>query len=328
MRRIVLSFVVFLALTACSISINGGSDSGSSKNNTYSSSSSDGDADSGFSSEKDTYRGINLGTLPNYRATYTIVFEGDYTWRYTLVTRYDWELTEYSLNVQGVDAANNPGDIRLVTDGETSWMTGPGTDNECYKFPADLDLGFSFLTPDSLLLPYKITALLSSEGKEKVAGIQTAHYAAEVDTLGGLSDLQIDLWLSDEKTALLYTLQATGEDPMFNAGEGRLTAKFEVNEIASQEIELVTGCEINFPLPGDAEQVVRFPQMVSYETRATPEYIVNYYQTYLLEEGWVVANPLITTDKGFQMSFSRGDEVVILILTVEGETVKVQILEQ
>ena len=313
MRRILLSFVVFLALTACSVS--------------SSNSAKDGSV-SGSSSDNNTYSGINLDALPNYRATYTILFEGDYTWLYTLVTRYDWELTEFTLHVEGVDAVNNPGDIRLLTDGETSWMTGPGADNECYKFPSDLDLGFSFLTPDSLLLPQKVTTLLSSVGKEEIAGIQTTHYLAETDTIGSFSDLRIDLWLSEEKTALQYTLQAASEDPLFDAGEGHLTAQFVVNEIASQEIELITGCEISFPLPGDAMQVVRFPQMVSYETSATPEYIVNYYQTFLLEEGWVVNDPLIDTDKGFQMSFERGDDVVILILTVERESVKVQILEQ
>jgi hypothetical protein len=207
-------------------------------------------------------------------------------------------------------------------------MTGPGADNECYKFPSDLDLGFSFLTPDSLLLPQKVTALLSSEGMEELVGIQTTHYVAKAETLGAFSDLRIDLWLSEEKVAVAYNLELVGEDPIFDAGEGNLSANFVVNEIASQEIEPVTGCEINFPLPGDAVQVVRFPQMVSYETNAAPEYIVNYYQTYLLDEGWVVDDPLIDTDTGFQMSFGRGDEVVILILTVEGESVKVQILEQ
>ena len=323
MRQILLTLILFLTLIGCSVS-----SSNSTKDGRISGSSSDGDTYSDSSSDNDTYSGINLAALPNYRATYTVLFEGDYIWSYTLVTRYDWELTEYSLNVQGVDAANNPGDIRLVTDGKTSWMTGPGADNDCYKFPSDLDLGFSFLTPDSLLLPQKVTTLLSSKGKEEIAGIQTTHYLAEAEKLGAFSDLRINLWLSEEKVALLYTLQANGGDPLFDAGEGRLTTKFEVNEIASQEIEMVTGCEINFPLPGDAVQVVRFPQMVSYETNTTPEYIINYYQTYLLGEGWVVDDPLIDTDTGFQMSFGRGDEVVILILTVVGESVKVQILEQ
>lgn len=217
MRRLFLSLVVFLTFIACSTStVNTSKEGNTSESDIV----------------VDTYSGINLEALPNFSATYSIDFEGDYTWRYTLVTRFDGELTEYFLHIEGVDPVRNPGDIRLVTDGETSWMTGPGADNECFMFPDEMDVGPAFLSPDDILAPQQVTTLLSPKGEEEIESIQTTHYVARADALGGLSNLRIDLWLSSARTALMYNLQASGGDPLFDAGEGHLNANFMVIEIA------------------------------------------------------------------------------------------------
>jgi hypothetical protein len=313
MRRLFLSLVVFLTFIACSTStVNISKDGNISESDIV----------------VDTYSGINLEALPNFSATYSIDFEGDYTWRYTLVTRFDGELTEYFLHIEGVDPVRNPGDIRLVTDGETSWMTGPGVDNDCFMFPDDMDVGPAFLSPDDILAPQKVTTLLSNEGEEEIESIQTTHYVARADAFGGLSNLRIDLWLSSARTALMYTLQASGGDPVFDAGEGRLNANFMVIENAPMEIEPVPGCEIDLPLLIDAERVVRFPRLISFETGASPYYVIDFYHDYLIEEGWKVDDPLTETDTNLQISYARGKETLVLIVNVEEDIVTVKILQQ
>jgi hypothetical protein len=282
------------------------------------------------SSGRDEFTGINLSRLSDYQTTYDIEFNGDTTWRYSLTTHFDGKRTEYNLHIEGVDPARNPGDIRMVAEKETSWMTGPGVEHECFMFPSDFEIDYTFLTPDDTFPPEEITSLLSYESKQKEGDLSVYVYTADVPEHEGWRDLDIVLWLvKGENYPIKYDIEATGQDPLFNAGEGQFRGAFSVADDSGYVIEPITGCEITIPLPEGADQVVRFPGLISFEISDTPENVIVFYQDYLISNGWVTDDPLTGTDKGLQMSYIKGDEMLVFYFKIdEEEGVFVEILQK
>lgn len=278
----------------------------------------------------DVFTGINLSHLSDYQTTYDIEFNGDYSWRYSLTTHFDGKRTEYNLHIEGVDPARNPGDIRLVAEKETSWMTGPGVEHECFMFPSDFEIDYTFLTPDDTFPPEEIAPLLTYESKQREGDLSINVYTADIPEHEGWSDLNIVLWLvKDEDYPLKYDIEATGQDPLFDAGKGQFRGAFSVAYDPGYVIEPITGCDISIPLPEGADQVVRFPGLVSFETKDTPENLIIFYQDYLNSNGWVVDETLMGTDKGMQMSYIKGEEMLVFYFKIdEEEGVFVEILEK
>lgn len=278
----------------------------------------------------DIYNGIDLRRLSDYQTTYDIEFNGDYTWRYSLVTHFDGKRTEYKLHIEGVDPAQNPGDIRLVAEKEASWMTGPGVDHECFMFPSDFDIGYTFLTPDDTFPPEEIDPLLTYESEQREGGRSVNVYTADVPEHEGWRDLDIVMWLVKRKNyPIKYDIEATGEDPLFNAGEGQFRGAFSVADDKGYVIEPITGCEITIPLPKDATQVVRFPGLISFETRNDPDKVIGFYQDYLISNGWVADDPLTSSDIGWQMSYTKRKEMLVFYFNIdEEEGVFVEILQK
>jgi hypothetical protein len=286
-------------------------------------------ADSAKEAPIDTFTGIHLNTLSDYQTTYDIEFKGDYTWHYSLITQYNGELMEYNLHIEGIDPVRNPGDIRLVSDGETSWMTGPGVEHECFMFPDDFEIGYTFLTPDDTFPPETIAPLLIYESEEQRRGLPVSVFSATVPEHEGWRNLNIVMWLAEGGDyPILYDIQTHGDDPIFDAGEGQFSGIFSVTDGSNYAIEPVTGCDITVPLPEDAAQVVRFPGLVSFETIVTPDNMAIFYQDFLTTNGWVADEPLKTTDTGMQMSYSRGEELLVFYFKVGEEGVTVEILQQ
>jgi hypothetical protein len=260
------------------------------------------------------YTGIGLDGLSAYQATFEMRFEGDYSWVYHLETRTDGSVVAYDLHLKGVSASRNPGDVRVVVEGDIVRMRGPGTDDECLQFPSDLDLGLSFLTPDDVIGPEEIQSSQSLLKAEAVAGIEAAHYTLRQANLGGWRDLAVDLWLDDGTGAVLrYDLRADGPDPLFDAGEGALSGQFLV-EVGPQTIEPVAGCEIDLPLPPDAARLVRLPDLIAFESAATSAETVAFYQAALAEAGW---EPLAEPE--------TGDDVILLSYQRDGQTLEINI---
>jgi hypothetical protein len=226
-----------------------------------------------------------------YRATFEIRFAGTYTWVYRLESRTDGSAdggaTAYDLHIEGVDASQNPGDVRVVLEGDEVKMRGPATDDACVQFPSDLDLGQSFLSPDDLMPHQEIEPALRPTGTETIAEREAVHYALRQPSLADWQDVEIDIWKDATSGATLrYDLRAQGTDPLFDAGEGTLSGQFVVQDLGPQAIEPITGCEIDLPLPPDAERLVRMPGLVAFESAATPDEIVAFYQAALAESGW------------------------------------------
>lgn len=258
-----------------------------------------------------TYTGLGLDALDAYHATFEIRFTGASEWTYHLETRTDGDLVEYSLHMEGVDVAHNPGDLRVVIENEVARMRGPGTDDECLQFPSDLALGPSFLTPDDLVDPEELREPLVQVGRETIAGAESSHYTLHQPSLGDWSDVEVDLWLGEATGAVLrYDLRATGTDPLFDAGEGVLSGQFRVTDVGPQTIDPVAGCEIDLPLPADAARLVKLPGLLAFESASTPDQTVAFYQAALAEAGW---EPLAEPEVGVAailLSYHRGRQTL------------------
>jgi hypothetical protein len=275
------------------------------------------------------YPGFKADDLGAYAATLEINFKGSYTWSYVLKTFFDGELIEYRLEYAGLKPSDDIGGVRMVSDGETSRMIGPGTDNECFLFPSDYDTELSFFNPDDILDPFLANEGLEEIGSDTIADIQADHYAAQNNSLGPWEDVQVDIWLSssDENT-LLYEMGASGSDPLFDAGEGRISINYLVKEIADQTIEPITDCVIPVPLPENVTRLVNFPGLVSFESDSSSREIVAFYQSALPREGWQEASPLEEGKDAVLMTYKRGEGLMQINIELRSGGVEVEILIQ
>jgi hypothetical protein len=276
--------------------------------------------------ETPVYVGMEQGDVGPSRAVFELRFEGTFAWTYRLETRSDGEALEYRLHIEGVSAAQNPGDVRMVMAGDEATMRGPGTGDECVRFPSDLELGVSFLTPDDVIDPDDLESL-DVVGSETVAGRAAGHYAFLQEEAGEWRDLEGDLWLDEETRALLrYELRAAGSDPLFDAGEGTLEGQFLVSEIGPQTIEPIAGCEIGLPLPPGATRLVRLPGLVAFESAESPAEIVAFYQDELAEDGWEARGEPEEGVDATVLSYVRNGETLEINVEVQEEGALVELL--
>jgi hypothetical protein len=254
-------------------------------------------------------------------------FEGAFDWTYDLETSTDGHAVEYHLHLEGVSSSRDPGDVRVVMEGDTVRMRGPGTDDECLQFPSDVELDLAFLTPDDLISPQALQEPLIRLGDETIAGTDATHYTVHQANLDGWHDLEVDLWLDDKTNAVLrYELDATGPDPLFDAGNGTLTGQFLVNNVGPQMIEPITGCEIDLPLPPDATRLARLPGLIAFESATTPDELVVFYQTALTDTGWESLDEPQIGDDAILLSYRRGEQTLEINIETSEEGTHVELL--
>lgn len=260
-----------------------------------------------------TYSGLGMEVLPGYAATFDLRFDGATDWHYILETRTNRQShsIEYNLQLEGLSESRDPGDVRMVTVDKISRMRGPGTNDECLQFPSDQDLELSFLTPDDLIAPAKISDQLEKLDTKRIAGVTARGYRLRQAKLGKWEQVEVDLW-RDEKTGAVvqYDLKATGEDPLFNAGAGVLSGQFIVKEIKAQTIKPIEGCEIDLPLPKTATRLVKLPGLIAFDTTQSTEEIVSFYQAELAKAGWEVVAEPETGEKATLLSYQQGEHTL------------------
>lgn len=268
----------------------------------------------------------------DFTATFTVRFEGASAWAYQQVTRQVGGMREVSLHIDGVDAASNPGDVRVVTDGSTTWMTGPGTDNQCVQFPNNQGMDPTFIYPQSLAPIDELPEMMELVGEEEINGRTAQHYQGSGLAFGAWKDAQVELWQAKDDRALLrFALRVVGTDPFFGAGEGSITANYDAAGPAAGAIEPVGGCEISVPVPASPGNFVRLPGLASYETNAGAAEMQLFYQEALAQEGWVESDAPAESEKALVLSYARGQEEVqiqIEPLPTGGCRVKILFLEQ
>jgi hypothetical protein len=272
--------------------------------------------------------GLNRDAAKSYTATFTVQFDGPSDWVYRLQTRKSPTLREENLHIDGIEQARNPGDIRLVTDGSSTRMIGPGTDNECVQFPNNQGMDPALIVPETLVGFSDLNGLLAYVEDEQILGKTSEHYSGSGLAIGNWQNATIDLWIDKSNKMLLrFIMQADVQDPFFGTGAGTLVAGYEVNGLDAPAVEPVGGCEISVPLPDSAVKVVRLPGMASFETSASVEEIKTFYQAALPQQAWVENGHAAQSDEILVLSYTRAEEIVeIQIKAQESGGSKVQMI--
>lgn len=254
---------------------------------------------------------LNRDALPSYQSDFQITFTGSKTWSYALKTRKTSDMRETVLHIEGVDGAQNPGDIRLVTDGTTSWMIGEGTDNECVQYPNGAGMDPTFLHPESLISRAQMEGALTLVGEETVGGVAMLHYTANGVEAGQWQNATMDIWTERDSGMLLrFKLEGTGVDPFFGSGSGKVAATYNAAGMGDEAIAPVAGCELSVPMPDNTQMFVRLPGMASFDSTDAAESIITFYQTALPQEGWTLKEEPAQTEGLTVLSYYRGAEAV------------------
>lgn len=274
-----------------------------------------------------TYTGLGLAALGAYRATSEMSFEGDFEWVYHLETRTDGTVVEHRLHLEGLSAAHNPGDVRIVVEGDVIRMRGPGTDDECWQFPIDFEADLGLLTPDDLIPPAGFEEPLASLGTEPIAGIETLHYALSQGSLDDWRYVEVGLWLDqDTGAALRYDLNAAGPDPLFDAGQGVLTLRFLVSQVDRQTIEPIAGCEVELPFPADATDLVRLPGLIAFASPSSATEVITFYVRAMAEAGWEPLGQPESVPDGVLLSYHRDERTLQINIETTDEGAQVELL--
>lgn len=268
LRATALFVLCALALAACSAA--GGSESAAP-----------------IAEEAPDYQGLRAGELGPHRSSFRLEFSGEEGWLYQLDTRLGGEVVEQTLRVEGVSDARSPGDVRVVTRGDERRMKGPATNEACLRFPRNMDLNVTLLSPDDVIPVGELNEPLVSMGQDTVAGRPAIHYAVMQSELGNWQEALLGIWLDRGTQAVLrYDLTARGRDPYFAGGFGEISGSYQVVEVGPQTIEPLSGCEIELPLPEGTRQLVRLPDEISYHVEMTMDEIVAFYRRTMAEAGW------------------------------------------
>lgn len=265
----------------------------------------------------------------SYSAEFHIQFNGVKSWSYLLKIRKSPTLREINLHIEGLEKTQNLGDIRMVTDNTTTWMTGEGTDNQCVQFPNRAGMDPTFIYPESLVSVMDLgnaLTLVTLVGEEQLNDVTVLHFHAAGASSGPWRDATIDL-RQEKGTGMLrqFTMTATGDDPFFATGSGNLDAIYVAGALDSEAMDPVAGCEISVPLPEAISMFVRFPEMASFESKSSVEELVQYFQATLPGQNWVEKEPPLQVEGATVLSYQRGAEEVEIQVEVNpagGSSVK------
>jgi hypothetical protein len=237
---------------------------------------------------------MNLNQLDAFHGRFVLEFEGQSQWSYRVETRSDGTNMEYQLNVEGLEGGQYLGDVRLVNSMGINLMNGPGTGNECVQFPDSFITEPLFLDPTNFIHLKEFSTPPEETGSDLLLNREAVRYATADTYHLGWRDVSVTFWLDPQTGAVLrYEFQAQGKDPLYLQGDGSLHGVFEVLEIGPQQIESFQDCVIEFPIPDDAAEIIRFPGLISFTTSFGPNRLDSYYTPVFEDAGWVREEPII-----------------------------------
>lgn len=275
------------------------------------------------------YDGMHRDALGPHRARFELRFVGQDDWTYFLEHRLSSEALEHRLQIEGVSDARDPGDVRMVTRAGETRLRGPGTSNQCLRFPADMDVNITVLTPDDVMPPAQFREPLVHLADEQVAGRQSVHYALVQAELDGWEEVRLGLWLEPGSGALLrYELSASGFDPYFGAGFGQLEGRFEVLEFGPQLIEPIEGCEIDLPLPSELDGLVRLENVVAFQTNLSLDDTVAFFRRQLEQAGWQPLTEEQRSSGAIVLNYRQGAEQLELTIRSGADATRVEIVSK
>ncbi len=263
---------------------------------------------------------IRRDAAESYSALFLLQFDGAKSWTYQLKIRKTAALREINLHIEGIEKSQNPGDIRLLTDAATTWTIGPGTDQQCVQFPSGKGMDPTFIYPESLVSLPALGGALKRVGEAQLEGRPVLHFRATGASSGPWRDITLDL-VQEQSSGMLrqFTLSASGEDPFFAAGSGKLKASYTAGPLGDAAITPVAGCEISVPLPQGASMFVRLPGLASFESQSSVDELVKYYQSALPGQQWLEKDPPTQAQGVTALSYQRGAESVQIQIETKPE---------
>ena len=275
------------------------------------------------------FTGLDPASLGPHHARFSLQFDGQDSWSYVVTTRASDQLLERSLHIEGVEGARNPGDVRMVSDGQVSRMVGPGTQGSCLQYPSDLDVSVRFLDPDDILPVEAFREPLVNLGDEQVAGWNTVHYVMLQSELDGWQGVTVGLWHQPDFNGILrYDLEAEGWDPFFEAGWGQLQGSYQVLALEPQTIEPIAGCETSLPLPADRQRLVVLPGVVAFESGMTLDALSAHFRQQLPADGWQTLAEEVRSSGAVVLSYWREGESLDVTIRDMGDYRRIELLRE
>lgn len=269
--------------------------------------------------------GLGLDSLSAYAASFEMTFvagdDASLTWTYTLDILAGGQPPgiRCSLSLGGVPSEQDLGDITLTLIGDTQYMTGEAVGElGCLVFPATVDMGTSFLTPEDFLSLSVLSDVLTPTGEETVAGQDGTLYTFEVDTLADFTNVSGEIVLAqDDNYVLRYDFTGNTVDTRFSGGqEGQMTWHFEITDLAPAEtVGVPDGCEINYPIMSDATSLARLPGLITYNSSSSREDVQAFYEEALPAEGWERYDLPATSEDTTILTYARTGELLDISIT-------------
>lgn len=274
------------------------------------------------------YPGISAASLGPHRSQFRLDFEDGDPWSYRLETARAGTQIGHLLDLEGVPLSVSPGDVRLIIEAGQVRMSGEATQGACWLFPEKSELQRSFLTPDSLFEPQELELELEDDD-DQVAGRRAARYAIREGFSERWQDIEGTVWLDGSTGAILrFDFSVRGQDPFFASGSGRIEGQYRVLEFGTPELEPIEGCELPYPVPEDASELVLLEDYMAFETGSSRPEMIQFYARWLEEEGWELSSGPQEGQFGTTMAFRQGDRLKeVSAREVEGGT-KVEIFSE
>jgi hypothetical protein len=265
------------------------------------------------------FSGLGLDAIDSYASTFAVTFEADdnpplsWTYRLDTLAQTSPAAVRHAVSMEGVDPAQDLGDVTLTLVGDTQYMTGQAVGTGCLTFPAAVELDTSVLSPDSFLAPATLSDFLKRAGAETVASQTGTLYTFEADSLGDFTNVSGELVLADqEEYVMRYDFAGDTQDDLFAGGRtGRMSWHFELTDLAPEETVVTPeGCEIDYPLMDDAADVARLPGLIAYTSPSSSDDIVAFYEEALPSDGWDVYSFPGTREGATVLTYARAGELL------------------
>lgn len=214
-------------------------------------------------------------------------------------------------------------------------------DGAAYERQSENDCSATILDPDhSLAINWEpagfLTGVTGAEkvGNETVNDVKADHYTFDQRAFGPLPPAQStgELWVASEGGYILkYLLTTKGTAEYFGVGiEGTLTWDYELSDVnAALTFVLPENCPagiINVPQLPDASNILNMPGVLSYDTASNLTTAAEFYQKQIPGLGWTMIDDPAITETSETLNFTKGNQTMMLILTVGDHGTTVQVL--
>jgi len=238
---------------------------------------------------------VGLDSLPSYRATLVVSFDGTEAggprrWTSTseLLRSSDPELTQVTVEQSGALPPAQP--AFAAEDGALTYIVED--DLGCIASPVDPEAALRARSEPARELAGVIGA--EEAGHQTVSGVQADGYSFDERALGlaGVADADGQVWIaSDGGFVVRYSLSIKGDAGFFGGTtSGTQTWDYQLADIGVPvAIRLPADCPpgpIDAPTMSDASEIVDGPGVLTYRTGASLKDVVAFYQTEARKGGW------------------------------------------